>query len=402
MPATVNLFGRAVELLPRDDATRLELLPELAAALVDSGEFAQAKAVAEEAISEARTRNVELVEWRARLVLLWVQVWTATGTSDVLAEAGRAAEALQRLGDELGLARAWHLIGLTRFWLGRGAPGIEAFERALAHARAAGARRDESEILTWLLVATWFGPPPAEEGIRRCQEILEQPPDRRCEAFALTELGAFLGTQGRFDEGRGLLERGRTMLADLGLRIAAAGASQERFDLEMLADRPAEAERELREACDTLEEIGEKGFLSTRLGCLAEALYAQGRFEGAERVSLLAEDMASDPNDLDAQFRWRAVRAKALARRGELAAAEKLAIEAAGIVEKTDWPNIRAGVQLDLADVLELAGRDAEAIPVVEEALRLYEEKQNRVGASKARSRLAALRQQPVPDPAPH
>ena len=38
MPASANLLRRAVQLLPRSDATRLDLLPELGEALLETGE----------------------------------------------------------------------------------------------------------------------------------------------------------------------------------------------------------------------------------------------------------------------------------------------------------------------------------------------------------------------------
>jgi class 3 adenylate cyclase/tetratricopeptide (TPR) repeat protein len=385
--AAINLLTRAAELLPEDHAQRLEMLPELAGALIESGELARAEAVAADGATRADAQGLELVGWRARLVLLFVQNWTGPHNEEVLAGAERAAEALERFGDQIGLARAYQMIGLTQFWLGRGAPAVDSFQRALDHARAAGAQREQSDSLTWLLVSTWCGPTSVEEGVRRCREILEQPPDRRCEAYALIELGASLAMQGAWDEGRELLRRGRTLLADLGLRIAEAGTSQELFELELLADQPAEAERELRTACKTLEEMGEKGFLSTRLGCLAEAIYAQQRYGEAERVSELAEEAATDPDDVDAQFRWRAVRAKTLARRGELDIAERLAREATELVRRTDWLNIRAGCELDLAEVLRAADRHGEALAAIDEAIRLYEQKQNVAGAAKARTR---------------
>ena len=136
--------------------------------------------------------------------------------------------------------------------------------------------------------------------------------------------------------------------------------------------------------------MGEKGFLSTRLGCLAEAVYAQGRLSEAEQLSERAEAAAAyDPSDMDAHYRWRAVRGKAVARRGEFDAGEKLGREAAALIEGTDWLDSRAGVQLDLAEVLQLAGRGNEARRCLKEALRLFEEKENLVAAAQTRERLA-------------
>lgn len=51
----------------------------------------------------------------------------------------------------------------------------------------------------------------------------------------------------------------------------------------------------------------------------------------------------------------------------------------------------RAGVQLDLAEVLELAGRRDEAMLAVAEALHLFEAKENVVAATRVRDRLATL-----------
>ena len=197
---------------------------------------------------------------------------------------------------------------------------------------------------------------------------------------------------GRFDEAWALFAQGREIFEDLGQQLNVAGISQEFFDIAMLAGDPAAAEECLRSACEMLERMGDKGFLGTRLGCLAEAVYAQGRFAEAEQICSQAEAVtARDPSDIDAQFRWRIVRAKVLAQAGEHGAAEILARDAASLIAGTDWLNARAGVQMDLAEVLELAGRGDEARAAVEEALRLYEAKENLVAATRARARLATL-----------
>jgi hypothetical protein len=65
--------------------------------------------------------------------------------------------------------------------------------------------------------------------------------------------------------------------------------------------------------------------------------------------------------------------------------------EAVALIGPTDWLNARAGVQLDLAEVLELAGRRDEAMLAVTEALHLFEAKENVVAARRVRDRLATL-----------
>ena len=56
--------------------------------------------------------------------------------------------------------------------------------------------------------------------------------------------------------------------------------------------------------------------LSTLAGRLAEALFAQGRIEEAQQISEHAQ-AAAPPSDIDAHARWRAARAKVLARSGQ-------------------------------------------------------------------------------------
>jgi class 3 adenylate cyclase/tetratricopeptide (TPR) repeat protein len=394
MPAAVQLLTRAVALFAVDDPRRLELLPELGIALIDWGRLAEAEPVLQEAEDRAHAAGSEVALWRATVARLSLRTWTGNAAGqEMIASAEAAVAACAELGDDLGLARSWHLLGLHRMWgPSKRGDADAAFLQALAHARLASARREESVTLQWMLTNAWYGSTPCSEGIRRCREVLQQSNAGNVEAMANIEMGCFLATQGQFDEARASHARGVTLLEDLGQQLNVAGTSQEYFDINMLAADPAAAERRLRSACDMLELMGNSGFLGTRLGCLAEALYAQGRFAEAESMSVRAEELvAVDPSDLDAQYRWRAVRAKVLARRGDYAAGEALAREAVALTAGTDWLNTRADVHLDLAEVLQLAGRSEAALSAVDEALRLYEAKENVVAARKAQARRAEL-----------
>jgi tetratricopeptide (TPR) repeat protein len=328
--------------------------------------------------------------WRARIARLSLQIWTGNVAGEgMIAVAKAAVAACAKLGDDLGLARSWHLLGLYRIWgPSRRGEADEAFLHALTHARLAGARREESVTLQWMLTNAWYGSTPCSEGIRRCREVLQESNAGNVEAMARIELGCFLAMRGQFDEARESFAGGLALLEDLGQQLNVAGSSQEFFDIAMLAGDPAAAEVRLRSACDMLERMGDSGFLGTRLGCLAEAIYAQGRFADAAAMSERAEELvARDPSDVDAQYRWRAVRAKVLARSGDRVRAEALAREAVALTAGTDWLNSRGEVQLDLAEVLQRAGRSDEALAALDEALHLFEAKENVVGARKARGR---------------
>jgi tetratricopeptide (TPR) repeat protein len=392
MAAAANLLGRTVELLPADDPDRLELMPNWAAALIEVGELARADSILELAVEAAVSAGNQRVEWRARLGRATAQVWLGGSQEQAAAVAEQAAEALAQIGDELGLARAWNLVALTRFWLGSTAVAEDAWRSALEHALRARSSREEAQALSWLLVGSWIGPAPVETAILRCLEAITASPTRQVEAMALLGQGPLLAMRGDFAEARKMFQRGKEMLQDLGLAIAVAGASQECFDIEMLAGDPVAAEAELRGACTTLERLGEKGFLSTRAGFLAHALCAQGRYEEAQRFIEVAAD-AGAADDGATQALWRSARAKVTAAQDDFEAAEQLAREAVRIVEPTDWLNLRGDALVDLAEVLRLAGRPAEARAPLEEAIRLFEQKGNVVAEQRARVTLGELQE---------
>src|SRR6202035_2350773 len=117
IPAAAGLLARATRLLPAEDSRRLLLLSELAATFIGAGELAKAETTIQEAEERARTAGNELAASRAMVARLGLRIWTGSVASkEMLGEAEAAVAAFDRLGDELGLARSWHLIGLFRTW----------------------------------------------------------------------------------------------------------------------------------------------------------------------------------------------------------------------------------------------------------------------------------------------
>lgn len=385
MGAAANLLSRAQALLLDDDPQRLELLLQLGFALTGVGELARAEAALQEAVELAHATGDLRLEWRSRLEGAIVRVWRGGTMEECLDAAEQAIGVFEKLADDAGLARAWHIVGFMRFWGGQAGPAEDAWDRSLAHGADP---REEAETLSWLLIATWFGPTAVRKGLRRCRDVMRRSAAQpKLEAFALLESAPLEAMLGHFDEARTLLHRGKAILDDLGLKIAAGGASQEVFDVEMLAGNPEAAEHELRQACEMLEEMGEMGFLSTRAASLAQALYVQGEYEEAERFTHLSEERGAS-DDIHTQSAWRSVRAKVLARRGEAESAEELAREAVRLASSTDWLNHRGETLLDLAEVLTLRGKEKQAVALVEEAARLFGRKGNVVSADRARKTL--------------
>jgi ATP/maltotriose-dependent transcriptional regulator MalT len=146
----------------------------------------------------------------------------------------------------------------------------------------------------------------------------------------------------------------------------------------------------LRQGYNLLAEIGENAHRSSVAAYLAHALWAQGRDDEAQAFTEISEE-ASAAGDVISHVVWRGARAKVLARRGEATEAERLARDGAARASKTDYLVMRGESLLDLAEVLRAEGRRAEAVPVVEEALVLFERKGNVVLARRARAELIEL-----------
>ena len=151
-------------------------------------------------------------------LLLQLQRGTQEETGSAIAEAERAAHIFEKIDDQRGLAKAWGVIGEFHWEKCHFADAEEAYERSLGYARKAGDERQVSWGLYMLAAGAAWGPIPAPEGIRRCEEIVaEAGTERIVEARGLLALAALTAMEGRFDEARRMAVRGRAILGDVGL-----------------------------------------------------------------------------------------------------------------------------------------------------------------------------------------
>ena len=390
MSAAVELLDRALAL--RDEESGLELLPELGAALRESGQLARAEEVLAAVPERARRAGkpgIALAGLVERAALLFLS--DPVQTDQLLEEIEGAVAGLDELGDDRALAVAWTLIAL-RFglWKGQVARGEESLNRALVHARRAGDRRQEATILGQLCFAAWAGPTPVSEGIARCQAILaESGGDSLVGASVARYLAPLEARQGRFAEARELADRARATYEEFGMPLLGQAATVLAYgDVEILAGDYEAAERELRKGWVALEEIGERGYSSSIAAFLGRALYGQGRLDEAEEIALTAQERAA-ADDVWSQALALGTRAKVLARRGSYAEGELLARDAVARVEATDATDLHGTALLDRATVLLLAGLDQEAASCAAGALELFERKGNEVAGGRAREALA-------------
>jgi tetratricopeptide (TPR) repeat protein len=386
--ACADLLGRATSLLPPDDPARLAVLPTLGAALFEAGRLMDADHVLTEAIE--RSSEDELLQARARVEQQFVRLQAEAAGSVAEAEdvVGAALRVFERFEDELGQCRAWSLRALSEWIQGQVANADEAWRCAAEHARHAGDERELFEILDWRASAALIGPTPVPDAIRRCDDIREQVQSSPVAvAQMLHPLAALHAMQGEFDVARSLTGEANAIVDKLG-HMYGAGVEQHEASVDLLAGEPARAEERLRWAYERLDEMGEKALLATTAAMLAQALYAQGRFDDAEGFCRTSRDAAA-ADDLSAQVECKSASAKILARHGRGEEAEALARDAVALVAATDLLTHHGDAMLDLAEVLELGGKTAEAQAANREALELYERKGNLVSAKRAESRLA-------------
>jgi tetratricopeptide (TPR) repeat protein len=311
-------------------------------------------------------------------------------------EGERCVALFEALGDELGQARAWQLVALAHRLRGRQTARLAALRNALRHAGRTGDVRLEGRIRDHMGGIYNYGPPHVEDGIRYVEESLRwarEHGDRVGEADALAHgRGRFSAMVGDFARARAAVAEAREIFVDLGLVMFVAGHASAAGFVETMAGEHAAAERELRAGYEVVQRAAMRGsyFGMGLREELAQALYALGRYREARELSEESERLSAT-DDVQAQVQWRAVRAKILAREGRREEAEALARAALALVERTELVLVQAGALLDLAEVLRLDGRAAEALPFVERARRTYERKGDLVSAERARAAAAEL-----------
>jgi class 3 adenylate cyclase/tetratricopeptide (TPR) repeat protein len=386
-PAAANLLSRASALLPDTSSDRREVLVDLAEALHVVGRLQQARDLLEEVLDRAATDGDAGAEARARLELARIRPLYDTESEPAvrLQRAGeRAVAVFERLGDDRRLAGALVRLADAHWMQCRAKPTEPLLERARELAVRVGDARELSQIRYGLARAAALGPMPADKAVERCRRILDEAVgDRYTEAVTANALAYLDAIHGRFEDARALAAHSRKIVQELGLVIARAVLDAWAGEVEMLAGDPVEAERLWQASYTTLEELGEKGNLSTIAAFLAEALYAQGRVDEAERLTEVSEASASQ-DDLMSHIAWRATRAKVRAHAGDLERAEALAGEAVALSDQTDWPFLRGAARTSFAEVLQAAGRTEDAARLAQEAIEIYEAKGNVVSAARA------------------
>jgi DNA-binding SARP family transcriptional activator len=390
--AAVNLLDRATALLPGDDPALGALYTSLGTALNEAGQFEKAKATLDHAqrITAANGDHRQHARARVQALLLSIELDPDGGTKEITRALPELRREFDRSLDDLGICRTWQLEAALHWKHTRSGPAEHAWRRAAEYARKANDRRQLADILAWLASAALWGPTPADEGIRRCQEYLDEIGNHPFGTAVILHFQAGLyAMRDDFAAAQATLGRARSLLEELGSPITAAITAPAAL-IAMLAGDPATAEKHLRLEYGSLHQMGERFYLASTAAKLARSIAAQGpgRYDEALDLIAISRKAAAD-DDPHPQAISQGVLARILADRGRHREAEELARSAAALAAQTDMLSEHADILLDVAPALATLDRVTEAHATAARAVDLYQRKGNLPGVRQSRRYLA-------------
>jgi len=382
-----NLLRRALALLPGDDPLRPRLLIELIGT------------VAGRAAPEEQFRLIDELEHSAdpaarmhgRIARLQLNIMTDPVA--VIPEAEAASEEALRVfagvGDDLGLAHAYFLVAWINWLQSRAVPAAAAYQRVLEHARKANARSLLGQATIQQAGPLFRGPFTPEEVEARLEQVRRD--DSALARTSVLMVEASLAERaGRFDDALALLDEAETLQRELGNELGLAITIQSHADVYLQRGEPHEAAAVYREALARLEALEMTSFRSTTLVQYAEALYACGEPEEAERLATEGEESGAAEDVVN--FAWgRSLRARLAADRGDHERAEQLARDALEYAYATDFPSVHAAAHEALAHALAAAGGRDRARAELEQAHALWTRYGYRVDSERVEQLLVQL-----------
>jgi DNA-binding SARP family transcriptional activator len=386
--AAVNLLDRAASLRPAGDPALSRIYTGLGAALTEAGELSKAETILDGAQRIAAENGDARLHAHAQVqaLLLGLKMDPHEAVLGIIRALPALRHEFDQGHDDLGICRTLQLEAALYWNHARSAAAEDTWRRAAEYARSANDRRELAEILSWLASAALWGPTPAPEGIRRCEDYLDEIGNHPFgQAVILRHLAGLYAMQDDVTAAHAALSRAKPLVDALGATVTAA-VTQPAALVAMLAGDPATAEGYLRQEYDFLDGLGERRYLATTAARLARAIAAQGQHRYDEALELLAISReAGAGEDRSAQAVGEGLWARILADRGGLGEAEDLARSAATLATQADLVSEHADILLDLAHVLAAAERIPQAHQAATHALGLYEGKGNRPGVRESR-----------------
>jgi class 3 adenylate cyclase/tetratricopeptide (TPR) repeat protein len=384
--AALSLFTRAAA-LALDKTARIEIALRRGVAAHEAADLALAERVLADVEWEAGRAGLEAVEARARIELALNRfhrrpIAHARGLKRVGEE---TLATFERLGDDEGRALALVLLAHERWLALHCAEAERMLDLALIHGERVSDDRLIASILIALSRAVLFGPRPADEAAKRCEELLARAHrlGPTTEASISSKLAPLEAMRGRAERARSLARDSIAVLEETASPLAVASALQYAGLAELALGDAARAERHLRRSVALFEELGDRSVASSTAALLSRALVVLGRLDESERFSALALEWGGR-DDIVTQAYARSARALVLLAREEPDEARREAELAVELSAASDFRSQRGDAFLDLAAVLRVCGDERGARHAADEAFACYVAKGNIVGSERA------------------
>ena len=384
--AALSLFTRAAA-LALDKTARIEIALRRGVAAHEAADLALAERVLADVEREAGRAGLEAVEARARIELALLRfhrrpIDHAPGLRRVGEE---TLATFERLEDDEGRALALVLLAHERWLALHCAEAERMLDLALIHGERVSDDRLIASILVALSRAVLFGPRPADEAAKRCEELLARAHrlGPTTEASISSKLAPLEAMRGRVERARSLARDSIAVLEETASPLAVASALQYAGLAELVLGEAARAERHLRRSVALFEELGDRSVASSTAALLSRALVVLGRLDEGERFSALALEWGGR-DDIVTQAYARSARALVLLTRDETDEARREAELAVELSSASDFRSQRGDAFLDLAAVLRRCGNERGARHAADEAFACYVAKGNVVGSERA------------------
>jgi class 3 adenylate cyclase/tetratricopeptide (TPR) repeat protein len=385
--AAVRLLERATTLPSQASPGRLEFVMDLVLALVESARFEDARVW----IDELATAEDERLSTYATVLEPMVAHMSGTGSLESGRDAlARSVETFGRLEDERGLALARTVQGHVEWTACRAAAAAERYRAAIRHAERAGLASLVNEALGNLCGIALFGPMPVDAAEAEIRALVKRTRSVGTQATALRALGRLAAIRGDVEEGRKLVEQGRTQLFDAGFVLHHAASAMAGAYVEEQAGDYERAASIQRAGLEELTELGEHAYASTVAADLANCLLTLGREDEAEAALLTARELCP-PGDIGTIVNADLAEARLHLRHGRLQDAERVVDRSLEVAATTDFWEYRGAGHEVRALILGAAGRRAEATEALETAVQAYRDKGASVAEGRARALLAEL-----------
>jgi hypothetical protein len=245
--------------------------------------------------------------------------------------------------------------------------------------------------LNFYTLALAYGPTPAEEGIRRCRELLAAdewlPVDR---VILNATLGWLSASRGDAHETRVCIDEVARLQEQRGQPPTEEGLANRVGPALVLIGDVCRAQRLLRSACDAMRARGQLGVLSTTVAILGHLLLDSFQNASEAEQCCRESERLTEPGDVTSEALWRTLRAKLLVAAGDPQHGLPYAEAGVGVLDATDWPTETANALVALAQVAAAAGVQAMAGAALERAVALYRAKGHLVGERRAAGLQAA------------